>query len=417
MMVRRSCRAPDLWGVLLLTMLPMAAASQDTDEWRRVSEARSWDAALESFALALAADVETDRVGGIAAGVVVDGDLVWARGFGISDRSEGAPMRASVISRTGSISKSVTAVLMMTLVDDGVIALDDAVEDYMPEVRGFTDARPGTEPITFRQMASHTAGLIREPRWPESVVGPIEMWEDRILQSIPLTAFDTVPGARYQYSNIGFGTLGLALSRAAGRPFMEMVEERIFTPLGMTGSVFVLGELASRVATGYANRRDGTIDAEQPAREHAGRGYKVPNGGVYSTLADLGRFMGAMSGVPGLDILSEESRIEALTIQTPEDPTRGYGLGFSVRIDEQGRVVAGHGGSVAGYTANIQFDPDARIGVVLLRNYNAGQTNLGGVAAAMVRLLRDLPHDYPLPTPLSTPRLPGLCARKYPTRE
>ena len=394
-MTPRSMRPRVMWVVLSAAALLFGAggaAAQAGDGWAQVLEASDWGEALASFASNLAADVEFDAVGGIAAGVVVDGDLVWARGFGLSDRDAGKPMAPSAISRTGSISKSVTAVLMMRLVDAGVIGLDDAIEDHMPEMRDITDARPGTDPITFRQVASHTAGLVREPMWSEAASGPIELWEDRIVESIPLTAFDSVPGARYQYSNIGFGMLGLALSRAAGRPFMDMVAEEIFTPLGMTGSTFVLGELESRVAVGYANRPDGSIDAEQPAREHAGRGYKVPNGGVYSTLADLGRFMGAMSGVPGLRILSEESRVEALTVQTPEDPSAGYGLGFSVRIDDDGRIVAGHGGSVAGYTATIQFDPDARIGVVLLRNYNRGATNLGRVADGMVRVLRDLPR-------------------------
>jgi len=382
------------WTAVLAPLLlsaPAGAGAQSDPFRTALAGAATWDEALAVFADKLTEDVALDDVGGIAAGIVVDGDLVWARGFGFSDRDAHTPMRASVVSRVGSISKSVTAVLMMRLVDQGVIALDDPVERYLPEVRGFADARPGAMPITFRQIASHTAGLIREPRWPEAVVGPIELWDERVIESIPVTAFDTVPGARYQYSNIGFGTLGLALSRAAGRPFMELVREEIFLPLGMTGSTFVLGDLGPRVARGYANRRDGTIDAEQPAREHAGRGYKVPNGGVYSTLADLGRFMGAMSGVPGLRILSDGSRREALTVQTPEDPNTGYGLGFLVAVDDQGRTVAGHGGSVAGYTANIQFDPAARIGVVLLRNYNVGRTNLGRVAVAMVGVLRDLP--------------------------
>ncbi len=342
-MILRGLRRGGLWLVLVAVQAAAAqnAAAQAADSWAQIQEAITWDEALAALTAKLDADVESDGIGGIAAGVVVDGDLVWARGFGVSDRDAASPMRPSAVSRTGSISKSVTAVLMMRLVDAGVIRLDDAVEDYMPEVRGFTDARPGTDPITFRQMASHTAGLMREPRWSEAATGPIELWEERILESIPLAAFDTVPGARYQYSNIGFGTLGLALSRAAGRPFMELVKEEIFAPLGMTGSTFVLGDLEPRVAVGYANRRDGSIDADQPAREHAGRGYKVPNGGVYSTLADLGRFMGAMSGVPGLRILSEESRREALTVQTPEDSSAGYGLGFSIQVDEDGRIVAG----------------------------------------------------------------------------
>lgn len=393
-MMDRSARRATGWATVLTSLLlsaPTGAGAQSGAFRETLARAATWDEALDAFAEKLTGDVAADAVGGIAAGVAVDGDLVWAQGFGYADRDARTPMRASAVSRVGSISKSVTAVLMMRLVDQGVIALDDPVERYLPEVRGFADARPGVGPITFRQIASHTAGLIREPRWPEAVVGPIELWEERVLESIPLTAFDTVPGARYQYSNIGFGTLGLALSRAAGRPFMALAQEEIFQPLGMTASTFVMGDLEARVATGYGNSRDGGIDADQPAREHAGRGYKVPNGGVYSTLADLGRFMGAMSGVPGLRILSEESRREALTVQTPEDPDTGYGLGFFVAVDDEGRTIAGHGGSVAGYTANIQFDPDARIGVVLLRNYNVGRTNLGQVAVALVEALRGLP--------------------------
>ena len=172
---------------------------------------------------------------------------------------------------------------------------------------------------------------------------------------------------------------------------MQLVQDEIFTPLGMVASTFVVGdELRPRLAAGYANGRDGSIDAAGPASEHAGRGYKVPNGGVYSTVADLGRFMGAMSGVPGLGVASEAMRNEAMRVQTPEDPGRGYGLGFAVRVDERGRSVVSHGGAVAGYTAHIAFDPDAAIGVVLLRNYGSGTTNLGQVSADLVERLRDI---------------------------
>ncbi|MDX1494268.1 MAG: serine hydrolase domain-containing protein, partial [Longimicrobiales bacterium] len=256
-----------------------------------------WDEALDRFAAELARGVAVDSVGGIVAGVAVDGDLVWAAAFGVADREAGTRMSTSSVSRTGSISKSVTAVLMMRLVDQGVIGLDDPVRDYLPEIEGFADPRPGAPPVTFRHLASHTAGLIREPDWRESVVGPIDLWEERILESIPRTAYDSIPGARYQYSNIGFGALGLALARAAGRPFRELVRDEIFGPLGMTGSAFVVvgGELEPRLAAGYTVR-NGVVSGEQPAREHAGRGYKVPNGGVYSTVADLSRFLGGVSG-------------------------------------------------------------------------------------------------------------------------
>ena len=354
------------------------------------AQSPSRDEALTAFSRQLRADVAADDVGGIVAGVMVDGDLVWAQAFGWADRDARTPMSTASISRTGSISKSVTAVLMMRLLDEGVIGLDEPVERYLPAFASVKDRRVDAQPVTFRHLASHTAGLIREPQWPDAVVGPIELWDKRIVESLPLTAYDTVPGARYQYSNIGFGTLGLALAKAAGRPFMEMVRTEVLEPLGMTGSEFVVAgaKLEARLAAGYVIGQDGSIDGGQPAREHAGRGYKVPNGGVYSTVADLGRFMGAMSGVPGLQILSEESRREALSIQTPENPNRGYGLGFSVQLDEQGRKIASHGGSVAGYTAHMAFDPEARIGVVLLRNYGRGSTNLGSAAQGLVARLQ-----------------------------
>ena len=354
------------------------------------AQSPSRDEALTAFSRQLRVDVAADDVGGIVAGVMVDGDLVWAQAFGWADRDARTPMSTASISRTGSISKSVTAVLMMRLLDEGVIGLDEPVERYLPTFASIKDRRVDAQPVTFRHLASHTAGLIREPQWPDAVVGPIELWDKRIVESLPLTAYDTVPGARYQYSNIGFGTLGLALAKAAGRPFMEMVRTEVLEPLGMTGSEFVVAgaKLEARLAAGYVIGQDGSIDGGQPAREHAGRGYKVPNGGVYSTVADLGRFMGAMSGVPGLRILSEESRQEALSIQTPENPNRGYGLGFSVQIDEQGRKIASHGGSVAGYTAHMAFDPEARIGVVLLRNYGRGSTNLGTATQGLVAQLR-----------------------------
>ncbi|MEE2898620.1 MAG: serine hydrolase domain-containing protein [Gemmatimonadota bacterium] len=347
----------------------------------------AWDRPVSDFAEQLRQQVGEDAVGGIAAGIMVDGDLVWAQGFGWSDREKRVPMTASAISRTGSISKSVTALLLMRLVDRGVVGLDEPVERYFPEFARVSRRRMDADAVTFRHLASHTAGLVREPsNVREMVTGPLDLWEERIIESLANTAYDSIPGARYQYSNIGFGILGLALSRAAGRPFIEMVQSEIFSPLGMTGSSFAVvgSDLEPRLATGYVNTSGGSVRGEQPAREHAGRGYKVPNGGVYSTVADLGRLLGAVAGVPGLRILSDESRLEMISVQTPEQANRGYGLGFSVVVDADGDRVVSHGGSVAGYTAFMTVDPQTRIGVVLLRNYQSGATNLGRAAQALL---------------------------------
>ena len=347
-------------------------------------DAATAEAALARFAVQIERDVRADGIGSITAAVVRGDRVVWTRAFGWADRDQQIPATPETIYRTGSISKSVTAVLLAQLVEDGTVSLDDPVAQYFPEINQLADPPDGALPITFRHLVSHTAGLIREPNLPGAAAGPIATWEAKILASIPTTSFQTPPGTEYSYSNIGFGLLGLALSRAAGQPFMDLVHQRIFEPLGMTSSTFILTpEMEQRMSVGYLNWGD-SIDAAIPALEHAGRGYKVPNGGVYATAGDLARFIAGQTGAAPTAILSPASRAEMQRIQTPGDQTRGYGLGFSVRQAEGGPWIVGHGGSVAGYTAYLCFDPETQIGVVLLRNYNRGQTSLGRTASALL---------------------------------
>lgn len=371
--VARGCLA------LLLALFLPASLSAQTDPWND---------ALDRFRERIRADVAADDVGAITAAIVVGDRMVWAEGFGWADRDRRIPAGVETIYRIGSISKPITAIAMTQLAEKGLLRLDDPVEQYLPEVRQFVNRPEGSPPITFRHLATHTAGLIREPRLPGAATGPIEQWEEKVIASIPTTSFDRAPGAAASYSNIGFGVLGLAISRAAGWPFMDLVTQEIFQPLGMHSSTYVVGpDLEPFLATGYANRADGTINTEGPAREHAGRGYKVPNGGVYSTVGDLARLIAGMSGAAGDAILPQHARQEMMRLQTPGSTTSGYGLSFSVRAAPDGRREVGHGGSVAGYTAHLVFDPESGIGVILLRNYASGRTNLSGAATGLLREL------------------------------
>jgi CubicO group peptidase (beta-lactamase class C family) len=375
---------PFRFPAVMLTVLALFASVLLSPQLAQGQHSQ-FEAAIARFEAKLATDVAEDGIGSIAAAVVVGNELIWQNAFGWADVANRIPATPDMIYRTGSISKSFTAVVLVQLVEQGVVALDDPVERFFPEIAGLVERPEGTEPITFRQLASHTAGLIREPRLQGAASGPIGGWEDKILASIPTTAYRSAPGTEYAYSNIGFGILGLALSRSASRPFMDLVTDQIFKPLGMESSTFVIGpDLMPLLTAGYANRRDGTVDAEFPAREHAGRGYKVPNGGIYSTAGDLARFIAGMTGAAPAPVLSAASRSEMLRKQTPEEGPSGYGLGFSIRVTEEGHHLVGHGGSVAGYTAHLLFDARTEIGVVLLRNYGRGATNLGGAARELL---------------------------------
>jgi CubicO group peptidase (beta-lactamase class C family) len=342
-------------------------------------------AAIDAFRDRLSADVAADDVGSITAAVVIGDSIVWAEGFGWADRDKHIPAGPNTIYRLGSVTKSFTAIVLGQLVDRKVIGLDDPVERYFPEIRGLAHPLPGTKPITFRQLASHTAGIIREPELRGAATGPIAEWESKVLASIPLTSFDALPGARYSYSNIGYGMLGLALSRAAHVPFMKLVEDGIFTPLGMTSSTFIITDrLRPALSVGYANSPDGTIDANGPAAEHAGRGYKVPNGGVYTTVTDMARYVGALTGAKR-PVTSDSMRLAMMTKQTPEPGPDGYGFGLMISAPPGQLRTVHHGGAVAGYTCAIAFDPESKVGVILLRNYNGGHTPLDPIANQTVR--------------------------------
>lgn len=345
-----------------------------------------FEAAIAEFDAELASGVAKNADGCYSIAVFIEDEVIWSKGYGWADIENTLACTEATIGRTGSISKSFTAVVMMQLVERGIIALDDPVADYFPEIGNLAEPPKGMGPITFRMLTSHTAGLVREPNLEGAASGSIYKWEEKILESIPTTHFKTAPGTEYSYSNIGFGMLGLACSRAAGVPFMTLVEDQIFRPLGMTSSTFIINtpELAARLSVGYErDDQTGELSSDEATREHFGRGYKVPNGGIYSTVDDLARYAAAMMGESPVEILSEESRTEMLT---PQPPAEGYGLGFQLG-EEQGMRLAGHGGSVAGYNAGLVFDLDSKIGIAILRttSYNPSVLGLLGKLAAARR--------------------------------
>ncbi len=347
-----------------------------------------WGAILAEFSRQIAADVETDDLGGITAGVVVGRDLVWARGFGWADRERGIPAGVNTIYRVGSISKSFTAVVLLELWQQGVVDLDAPVREVLPELSQLGGRPPGAPEITCRHLASHTAGLIREPELEGAAEGPLERWEEKVLGSIPATSFYASPGESYRYSNIGFGILGYALGRAAGIPFMELVDASLIRPLGLHSTGFVVTPaMAEHLAKGYERSRDGIVDTERPWLEHVGRGYKVPNGGVYSTVGDLGRFTSLLTPRSTVPLLGSEARRLVQTPQTPDGSETRYSFGFFLYEGEGGETLVGHSGSVAGYNAFLVFEPGSGIGVVLLRNYGGGKTNLGEAGRALLARL------------------------------
>ena len=337
----------------------------------------------------MAAELARRPVGSVAAGVVTGKELVWSKAYGDADRENKIAADADTVYRIGSITKMFTAVMLEQLVDAGKVRLSDPVEKYFPEVNTVLGRIPNAPPITLVQLATHTSGLGREPDNTDTyVTGAVADWEKTLIDALPHTHYIGEPGTRFSYSNIGYAILGAALSRAAGEPYTNYVPKHIFQPLGMSHSAFERDfQMIPHLAKGYALMGpSGDIDSAFPQREHeTGRGYKVPNGAIYTTIGDLARFASFLMGQGPETVLKTASlkRFQQMAVPADVGLTSGYGIGF--QVDRRDNYVAfGHGGAVAGYTAMLLMNLPKGVGVVVFSN---GAANPAALAQRALDIL------------------------------
>ena len=325
----------------------------------------------------VSAEFAKDSIGSITVGVIAGSELAWTRSAGFADMKARRLANRNTVYRIGSITKPFTAVMLLQLVAAGKVQLSDPVERYLPEVRQIAAKPPGAAPFTFLQLATMTAGLAREPDevgpfW----TGPVSAWEKTLLSALPHTRYQSLPGTEFSYSNIGYAILGAALGRVAGQPYVEWERSHVLRPLGMDRTRFEVDPtIASDLAVGYEVRGDATLDDQTAAREaRDGRGYKVPNGAIFTTVDDLARFVAFELGRGPDSVLARSALDETFggIVATDRDLDRGYGLGFmAMRRDDYSYL--GHNGSVAGYRAAMYYDRGMQLGVVVFRNVVGGK--------------------------------------------
>ena len=333
----------------------------------------------------------TDGIGGLSFGIVSGPDLVYQSALGFADRENGIKARPDHVYRIGSITKQFTGYAFIKMVQDDEVHLTDLVEKYFPELSMVRERFNHAPPITLVQLATMTSGLSREPEeLPTYLEGPASEWLDVVIRALPQVRYEFEPDTRYQYSNIGYAILGASLQRASGKDYMEYVREEILYPLGMLDTDFVpRPHFESRIARGYAVKNE-KVDVLTPEREHSGRGYKVPNGALYSTVPDLAKFISFQLGFGSPSVISQDVLRDNFTRvnSASSNLTSGYGIGFS--IQRQGDLVFfGHGGGVAGYRAGAYFERKSGMGVIVLRNVGGGKLDLTKFALQLLQEVVD----------------------------
>ena len=245
-------------------------------------------------------------IGSLTVGVVSGDKLVWTKSYGKANQEINLAANQDTVYRVGSITKMFTATMLEQLVEAGKVELTDPVEKYFPEVNRVQKRYKDAPPITLLQLATHTSGLSREPAHTATyVTGEPEAWKETLIAALPYVRYEFKPGKRFLYSNVGYAVLGAALQQAAGSPYLEYLPQQIFLPLGMTHTSLVLTpEVQSHLAKGYqANLIGAASSAESDLENRTGRGYKVPNGAIYTTVGDMAKFASFLMGKGPADVL------------------------------------------------------------------------------------------------------------------
>lgn len=309
---------------------------------------------------------------GMAVAVGVDGELAWAEGFGYADVEQRAPVWPNTKFRIGSVSKPLTAVAVARLWEEGRLDLDVPVQSYVPS---FPEKR---WTITTRQLAGHVAG-VRHYRDQEFLIRDSY---PTVEEGLAIFEDDTLlfePGTDYNYSTYGWNLVSAVVEGAAGTPFLRYMRTSVIEPLDLDETVADHPDSVIFHRTDFYDRGE---DARLLNAPYVDNSYKWAGGGYLSTAPDLVRF-GLAHLEPGI---LEPETVETLwtSQETSDGEATGYGIGWRVAEDEEGRRIVGHGGGSVGGTTALVIYPDE--GVVVAITSNLGRADFDNLHRRVAEL-------------------------------
>jgi CubicO group peptidase (beta-lactamase class C family) len=316
------------------------------------------------------------RLPSIAAAVLRDGEVVWETAVGAADVEADLEATPDTQYRIGSITKTFTAAAIMQLRDAGKLDLEDTLDRH---VEG------AAHTPTIRRLLSHASGLQRETQ-DDSWLTLRFASPDELLETLAQAELVLPSGARFHYSNLAFALLGIVVERASGTPYMDYVRERLFEPVGLRRVSFEPEPPAAKgyIAQPYADGVWDTISVETGAWASAGQ--------LWGTASNICRW-GSFLADPDESVLALSSAEEMRTVQAIADHERwlsGYGLGLGLTRDGD-RILAGHGGSMPGFIAQLLFSAKEKVVVALLTNES--EADIGELA---VKLLATTVEEWPV---------------------
>jgi CubicO group peptidase (beta-lactamase class C family) len=344
--------------------------------------------------------VDLGRAAGIVTLVAHKGSIVNLSAVGFQDLETRTPIKSDTLFQIASMTKPITAVGIMILVEEGLLAITDPVERYLPkfaEIKlqakaaeigqgsDLREIRKPARPITILDLLTHTSGM--GGGYPDQMRDLLFNKRDLLLSEavdvFPQKMLEFEPGSKWGYSNMGIATLGRIIEVVSLKPYEEFMTERVFLPLGMKDSHFFVPESKhNRIAAIY-RLEGGRLTKAEIDIYRKGAKYSSPEAGLYSTAPDLFNFYQMMlnGGVfNNRRILSKASvelmtRVHTNNLKAGFSPGIGFGLGWAVVRDVEGMFrlnsigTYGHGGLYRTYGF---IDPQKElIGIILMQRLSS----------------------------------------------
>ncbi|MEO7998185.1 MAG: serine hydrolase domain-containing protein [Gemmatimonadaceae bacterium] len=388
----RNC--PRLACHLGLAALPITLSAQPAHNTAPDirSDIRSDIPAIEQY---IAQQMQRNRIPGVAIAIVSNDSVIYARGFGTDGL--GAPVTEHTGFVLGSMSKSITALAVMQLVEQHLVQLDAPVQQYLPWFR-VADATASAQ-ITVRQLLHHTSGI---PTNAPRATGASRTLTDQV-RALARVSLHNAPGTVHEYASPNYLVLGAMVEAVTQRSFASYVQARIFTPLAMRDSHAELAGALEPASPGRLSSGHVYVLGFPVARTLRYEADRLPTAALISSAADLGRFLVAQLSSDSSEVLRASGFAQ---MHTGGAPSAGFSYAFGWRDGTiAGEHAVHHGGIVPNFRGKMVMLPERRLGVVVLTNVSSAiPWPIAPTSHVMADEITAALIGVPLPTPANRHR-------------
>ena len=313
------------------------------------------------------AEMARQRLPGVSLAIVKNGQVVYAKGYGYANLEHQVPVKPLTIFQSGSVGKQFTATAVMMLVEEGKLSLDEKISKYLGEVP------EAWKDITVRHLLTHTSGLTD---YPDDFDFRRDYTEDDLLKRAQAITPAFKQGDKWQYSNLGYVTLGILIHKVSGQFYGDFLQQRVFKPLGMSNTRIISeADIIPNRAAGYHFVRNELKNQEWVAPSLN----TTADGALYFTVLDMAKWDAALYG----ETLLKESSLKQMwtPVKLNNNTTFDYGFGWGFSQMNSHRLIE-HSGAWQGFTSYIGRYVDDQITVIVLDNLAGG--NAGKIGRHIV---------------------------------